>query len=79
MHVEAQQIYSGNLKYEIYTPQGGIQQSVKPGENYVVFRFGKPGKEKLGWCNFVYQDTLCYVKEGFYKFAPNLGIVVGSK
>jgi len=27
----------------------------------------------------MYQDTLCYIKEGYYNSEPNQEIVVGSK
>lgn len=67
------------LKYYIYTPQGGTQHHMKVGENYVGFKFGDQGNEKMGWFNIVYQDTLCYLKEGYYESIPNKEIVVGIK
>ncbi len=69
----------GYLKYHIYTPQGGTQHNMKVGENYVGFKFGDAGNERMGWFNIVYQDTLCYLKEGYYRVTPNEEIIVGEK
>lgn len=69
----------GYLKYHIYTPQGGTQHNMRNGENYVGFKFGDAGNERIGWFTIVYQDTLCYLKEGYYRIAPNEEIIVGEK
>ena len=73
------QLGSSWLKYHIFTPSGGTSQNVSIGENYIVFKLGETGKERLGWFNIMYQDTLCYIKEGYYNSEPNQEIVVGSK
>ncbi len=52
---------------------------MKVGENYVGFKFGEAGNERMGWFNIVYQDTLCYLKEGYYRVTPNEEIIVGEK
>lgn len=73
-------MWRGYFKYHIYTADGGgTQHNSKVGENYIGFKFGDTGNEKLGWFNIVYQDSLCYVKEGYYRAAPNEEIVVGVK
>lgn len=72
--------YSGYLKYHIYTAaQGSILENVKPGENNIVFKFGDIGDERMGWLNVVYQDTLCFIKEGFYSKDAGQEIIVGEK
>jgi hypothetical protein len=42
-----------------------------------VFKFGEAGNERIGWLNMMYQDSLCYVKEGYYESEAHQGIVVG--
>jgi hypothetical protein len=54
-------------------------QNIKIGENYFVFKFGATANERIGWLNIVYQDSVCYVKEGYYESTANQGIVVGIK
>lgn len=68
------------LKYETYlSGQVHIVDHLAPGENYLAFKYGSPGNERHGWMNFVYQDTICYLKEGYFLEDPNTGIVVGDK
>ena len=71
--------YSGYIKYHIFTAtQGSIVENLRPGENNIVFKFGDFGDERLGWLNVVYQDSLCYIKEGYYTKDAGIEIVVGE-
>lgn len=71
---------TGWLKYHIYTKyQGKKIENTHLGENYIVFKFGDLGQERLGWLNLVYQDSLMYVKEAYYRLEPQREIVVGLK
>ena len=70
---------SGWMKYQIFTAtQGSEVLNFELGDNYLVFKFGDPSNERLGWMNLVYQDTLCYIKEGFYNSTVDSGITIGS-
>jgi hypothetical protein len=78
--MESQMENTGWLKYHIFTPlQGGVMKNIKSEENYIVFKFGDVGNERIGWLNIVYQDTLCYVKEGYYNMNIDENIIVGEK
>lgn len=55
------------------------EEELPIGENYLVFKFGDPSNERLGWVNVVYQDSLLYVKEGFFESNINTDIVVGEQ
>lgn len=70
---------TGWLKYHIFTPFQQTIQNIQEGENYFVFKFGETGNERIGWINVYYQDTLCYLKDGYYFSEANQGIVVGKQ
>ncbi|MBL7776068.1 MAG: hypothetical protein JNK89_08700 [Saprospiraceae bacterium] len=77
--LEIQMVNTGWLKYHIFTAQqGSAKENIASGENYVVFKFGEPGKERIGWLDIEYRDTLCYIERGFYHATPNQGIIVGK-
>jgi hypothetical protein len=78
--IETQIENTGWMKYHIFTSsQGSVMNNFKSGENYIVFKFGEVSNERMGWLNIVYQDTLCYVKEGYYNMNIGENIVVGEK
>jgi hypothetical protein len=68
------------IKYEIFTStQQGIVRNLNIGDNYVVFKFGEPGAEHMGWLNIEYLDTTCRIKEGYFNKNPNADIIVGER
>lgn len=71
---------TGWIKYHIYKEGfGSTADNFDIGNNYLVVKFGDKGEERMGWLNIVYQDTVCYVKEGFYNSIIEGAIVVGDK
>lgn len=71
---------TGWFKSHIYTEdQGWFIDNLNIGENYLVIKFGDENEERLGWLNVMYQDTLCYIKEGYYNQSINEDIIIGAK